>query len=170
MILAQGLPKGDKMELIIQKAVEIGVSEICPVTLTNCVVRLDEAKAQKKVQRWQKIAEEAAKQSKRDIVPKIMEPLTLSQLIKQYQDIDLKLVAYEVEEKNGLRSVLSQDLSVGSILVLIGPEGGITKEEWLLAQSGGLKSVSLGKRILRTETAAISLLAAIAYATGNLGE
>ena len=170
LILAQGVPKGDKMDLVVQKAVELGVCEICPVLMTNCVIKLDEAKAAKKAQRWQKIAEEAAKQSKRDIIPQVQVPMTLTAMLEKYKDSSLKLIAYEVENQQGLKTVLEAHSSADIILLLIGPEGGIAKDEWLLAQEAGLKSVSLGQRILRTETAGLATLAAILYATGNLGE
>lgn len=169
LILAQGLPKGDKLELVVQKAVELGAAEICPLIMHNCVVKVDPAKASKKTARLQKIAEEAAKQSKRDIIPTIQEPVSFKNMLAQYADVDLKLVAYEVEDEQGLKGVLESNGQAKSILLLIGPEGGITKEEWLLAKEAGFYSVSLGTRILRTETAGIAGLAAILYATGNFG-
>ena len=169
LILAQGLPKGDKLELVVQKAVELGAAEICPTSMHNCVVKVDPTKSAKKTARLQKIAEEAAKQSKRDIIPVVKEPTNFKNMLAQYAAVDLKLVAYEVEDKQGLKSVLENNPQAKSILLLIGPEGGITKEEWLLAQEAGFHSVSLGTRILRTETAGIAGLAAILYATGNFG-
>jgi 16S rRNA (uracil1498-N3)-methyltransferase len=169
IILAQGLPKGDKMDFIVQKAVEMGVSEIIPVSMDNCVVQLDAHKARKKTERWQKIVEEAAKQSKREIVPQVSTPLTITQLLALKQSVTLKIVAYEVEDRHGLKELLHEQNSIEEILLLIGPEGGISKEEFGLLKVGGMTSVSLGKRILRTETAGLATVAAILYETGDFG-
>ena len=169
IILAQGLPKSDKMDVIVQKAVELGVSVICPVAMENSVVRLDTAKGEKKQLRWQKIAAEAAKQSKRDIVPQVMVPTSLTQILNEYKDVTTKIVAYEVEDKRSLKEVLQKPGNLTDILLLIGPEGGISKEELELAQGAGMTAVSLGRRILRTETAGLAAIAAILYETGNLG-
>jgi len=169
IILAQGLPKGDKMDFVVQKAVEMGVSEIIPLSMDNCVVKLDAVRAKKKTERWQKIVEEAAKQSKRDIVPKVSLPMTLKQLLTNKQDVLLKIVAYEVEDRRGLRELLQAQENIKEVLLLIGPEGGISKEEFALAETKGMQSVSLGKRILRTETAGLATVAAILYETGDFG-
>ena len=169
IILAQGLPKSDKMDFIVQKAVELGASEICPVAMENSVVRLDNAKGDKKRLRWQKIAAEAAKQSKRDLVPSVMTPQPLSKILEEYKDVPLKIIAYEVEDRCSLREVLQGTGNLSEILLLIGPEGGISKDELDLAQAAGMRAVSLGKRILRTETAGLATIAAILYETGNLG-
>ena len=169
IILAQGLPKGDKMDFVVQKAVEMGVSEIIPLSMDNCVVKLDAVRAKKKTERWQKIVEEAAKQSKRDIVPKVSLPMTLKQLLTNKQDVLLKIVAYEVEDRRGLRELLQAQENIKEVLLLIGPEGGISKEEFTLAEAKGMQSVSLGKRILRTETAGLATVAAILYETGDFG-
>lgn len=169
IILAQGLPKGDKMDFVVQKAVEMGVSEIIPLSMDNCVVKLDAVRAKKKTERWQKIVEEAAKQSKRDIVPKVSLPMTLKQLLTNKQDVLLKIVAYEVEDRRGLRELLQAQEKIKEVLLLIGPEGGISKEEFALAETKGMQSVSLGKRILRTETAGLATVAAILYETGDFG-
>ena len=169
IILAQGLPKGDKMDFVVQKAVEMGVSEIIPVSMDNCVVQLDAPKAKKKTERWQKIVEEAAKQSKRDIVPQVSLPITLKQLLVSKQAVPLKIVAYEIEDRRGLKELLQEQTDLKEILLLIGPEGGISKEELALVQAGGMESVSLGKRILRSETAGLATVAAILYETGDFG-
>ena len=169
IILAQGLPKGDKMDFVVQKAVEMGVSEIIPLSMDNCVVKLDAVRAKKKTERWQKIVEEAAKQSKRDIVPQVSLPMTLKQLLTNKQDVLLKIVAYEVEDRRGLRELLQAQENIKEVLLLIGPEGGISKEEFALAETKGMQSVSLGKRILRTETAGLATVAAILYETGDFG-
>jgi len=169
IILAQGLPKGDKMDFIVQKAVELGVCEIIPLAMDNCVVQLDAEKAKKKTARWQKIVEEAAKQSKREIVPKVSVPVNIRQLLELKQEVPLKIVAYEVEDRCGLKELLQGQKSVEEILLLIGPEGGISKEEFDILKTCGMMSVSLGKRILRTETAGLATVAAILYETGDFG-
>ncbi len=169
IILAQGLPKSDKMDFIVQKAVELGVSVICPVAMENSVVRLDSAKGAKKQVRWQKVAAEAAKQSKRDIVPEVLAPLSLTQVLDKYKYVPVKIVAYEIEDRRSLKEVLQGTGNLTEVILLIGPEGGISKDELAKAQEAGMTAVSLGKRILRTETAGLATVAAILYETGNLG-
>ncbi len=157
IILFQGLPKGDKMELIIQKTVELGVGEIVPTEMKNCVVKIEEKKKASKRSRWQAISEAAAKQSKCNFVPEISEISTFSDVLKRVKDTDLFLVPYENEDgilstKNCLGKI-KKGMSVG---LLIGPEGGFTETEIEALMAAGAKTISLGKRILRTETAAIT--------------
>ncbi len=155
--LFQGLPKGDKMELIIQKTVELGVESVIPVEMNRCVVKLDDKKKKSKVSRWQSISESAAKQSKCNKIPKITDVLTYKQALEKAKDLDLLLVPYE--SKNGMedtKEALSQIKKGMSVGILIGPEGGFDEKEIELATENGGKVVSLGKRILRTETAAIT--------------
>ena len=155
--LFQGLPKGDKMELIIQKTVELGVEGIVPVEMNRCVVKLDDKKKKSKVSRWQTISESAAKQSKRNTIPEIYDVLTYKQSMEKAKEMDVFLVPYE--SKNGMedtKTALSQIKSGMSVGILIGPEGGFDEKEVELAFKNGGKVVSLGKRILRTETAAIT--------------
>ena len=166
--LIQGLPKQDKMEWVIQKAVELGVTEILPAMMEHSVVRIDAAKAARKTERWQKIAEAAAKQSKRDIIPRIALPEPLPAILRVC-DADLKLLPYEAEGSRGLREALRASGDVRSAAFVIGPEGGISQAEYALAAELGFLPVSLGPRILRTETAALAALSAILYETGNLG-
>ena len=166
--LLQGLAKGEKMERIIQKAVEIGVAEIFPVAMVHSVVVLDSSKAEKKVERWQKIAEAAAKQSKRDSIPAVHEVLTLDQILQQ-KKWDLLLVAYESENQVSLKEVLQSHKEAMTIGVVIGPEGGLSNEEVAVAKEYGGIAVSLGRRILRTETAGLVAATAILYETDNLG-
>ncbi|WP_279002436.1 16S rRNA (uracil(1498)-N(3))-methyltransferase [Acidaminococcus fermentans] len=166
--LIQGLPKQDKLEWVIQKAIELGVTEIRPVIMDHSVVKVDPAKAAKKQERWQKIAEAAAKQSKRDIIPQVALPAKFRDIVTQCP-AELKIVAYEVEDTRGIREVLAAHRDARSIAFLIGPEGGISKDEFALTQELGWHSVSLGPRIMRTETAALATLTAIMYETGNLG-
>ncbi len=155
--LFQGLPKSDKMELIIQKAVELGVHRIIPVEMNRCIVKLEGKKATSKTARWQAISESAAKQSKRNLIPLVETPVSYSEAIKKAAELDLILVPYEDEKgmsatKDAL-SLIKKDSSVG---IFIGPEGGFEKTEIEKALSSGGKIISLGKRILRTETAAIT--------------
>ena len=170
--LFQGLPKGDKMELIIQKTVELGVEGIIPVEMNRCVVKLDEKKKKSKVSRWQTISESAAKQSKRNTIPEISDVLTYKQAMEKASEMDLFLVPYE--SKNGMedtKTALSQLKSGMSVGILIGPEGGFDEKEVELAFENGGKVVSLGKRILRTETAAItSVSMCMLYAEMYLGD
>ena len=155
--LFQGLPKSDKFELIIQKTVELGVKEIYPVEMKNCVMKLDDKKKEGKVARWQSISEAAAKQSKRNIVPKINNVINLKSIVEISKDLDMLLVPYENE--NGMKStakVLKEIKSGMRIGIIIGPEGGFDNKEIDFLVNGGAVAVSLGKRILRTETAAIT--------------
>ena len=155
--LFQGLPKGDKMEYIIQKCVELGVFEIVPVAMRNCVVKLDDKKAKSKVARWQSISESAAKQSKRNIIPKISEVLTFAKALEYAKTLDMVMVPYE--NKEGMKATveaLAELKKVKSVGIFIGPEGGFDKGEIEKATENGAKTISLGKRILRTETAAVT--------------
>lgn len=155
--LFQGLPKGDKMELIIQKTVELGVECVIPVEMNRCVVKLDDKKKKSKVSRWQAVSESAAKQSKCNKIPEITDVLTYKQALEKAKELDLLLVPYE--SKNGMtdtKEALSQIKKGMSVGILIGPEGGFDEKEIEIAKENGGKVVSLGKRILRTETAAIT--------------
>ena len=166
--LLQGLAKGEKMEFIIQKAVEIGVAEIFPVAMEHSVVVLDPSKAEKKVERWQKIAEAAAKQSKRDVIPDVHEVMKLSQVLQE-EKWDLLLIAYESENQVSLKETLQAHKAAKTIAVVIGPEGGLSTEEVETAKACSGIAVSLGRRILRTETAGLVAATAILYETDNLG-
>ena len=161
--LFQGIPKFDKMELIIQKNTEVGVKKIVPVLMERTVVKLDEKTANKKIERWQKIAEVAAKQSMRDIIPEIENIIKLQDITKQ--EYDEVLVAYENEEKNMLKQELKklQGKDRYKIAIVIGPEGGISEKEIEILKNMGTSFVSLGKRILRTETAGIVMSGNIMY-------
>lgn len=155
--LFQGLPKGDKMELIIQKTVELGVHKIIPVEMSRCVVKIEEKKKKNKQARWQAISESAAKQSKCNTIPEISEIVTYKQALELSKKLDLLLVPYE--SKNGMadtKDALLQIKSGMSVGILIGPEGGFDEKEVEQAFEIGGKVISLGKRILRTETAAIT--------------
>ena len=162
--LFQGLPKADKMEWIVQKAVELGAYEIIPVAAKRCVVKLDEKKAAAKIARWQGIAEAAAKQSKRHIIPQVAEVLNFSQAVKKASDMDVRLIPYEMaEEMERTRQIIEGIKPGQSIAVFIGPEGGFEEAEIREAQAAGIEPVTLGKRILRTETAGMTVLSWISY-------
>ncbi len=155
--LFQGLPKSDKLEFIIQKCTELGVNEITPIEMNRCVVKLEEKKKKSKTERWQAIAESAAKQSKRNIVPVINPVQTFSELMKKTEEFDVFLVPYESEDgMNSTRHALSKIKSGSKIAILIGPEGGFDDKEIEICRSKHTDIISLGKRILRTETAAVT--------------
>lgn len=163
--LFQGIPKFEKMELIIQKNTEVGVNNIVPVIMERTVVKLDEKGASKKLDRWQKIAEIAAKQSMRDIIPNVKSIIKTKEIdVDMY---DVVLVAYENEEHNMLKAELkkleSQNKQEYNIAIVIGPEGGISEKEIELLDEKNVKFVSLGKRILRTETAGLVMAGNILY-------
>lgn len=163
--LYQGLPKADKMELIIQKTTEIGVSKVIPVDMARCIVKLDEKDAKKKIERWQKVAEGAAKQSKRSKIPEIKNKIKIKDLENIIGQYDTFIVAYEEENKVTLKQELKKlkEQEKYKIGVLVGPEGGIAKEEIEKLIQYNSKIVTLGKRILRTETAPIVLTSNIIY-------
>lgn len=153
--LFQALPKGDRMETVIEKAVELGVYEIIPVAMKYCVVKLDEKKAAGKVKRWQAIAESAAKQSKRSMIPKIHEVMSYKDAVTYAMECDVRLVPYENElGMQGTKAALATIKPGDSVSVMIGPEGGFAQEE-IAAVRDSMQVISLGKRILRTDTAGI---------------
>lgn len=163
----QGLPKSDKMELVIQKSVELGVYDITPIEMKRCVVKLNEKDKAKKIERWQKIAEVAAKQSGRNQIPKINDIIPVKNICKLTEKYDLILVAYEKEENTTLKQVLKEMKQENKenlkIAVVIGPEGGIEEKEIEMLQQSGAKIITLGRRILRTETVALNMLSIILY-------
>lgn len=194
--IIQALPKSDKMELIIQKCTELGVKEITPLELERCIVKLSGKDVNKKLERWQIIAETAAKQCRRSIIPKINNLYNIKNIEEIIKKNDLVILAYENETENSLKDVinelkfknLQQEISFAainnfkninkeagkndtiSIGIIIGPEGGLEEKEVETLKKLGVKSVSLGKRILRTETVAIALSSIIMYELGNFGE
>ena len=162
--LFQGLPKADKMELIIQKAVELGAYEIIPVAMKRSVVKLDEKKAKSKLSRWQGISEAAAKQSKRKVIPVIREVMNFREAVVYAGQMEVKLLPYELAEGMQHTKELIGGLKPGqSVAVFIGPEGGFDEEEIELASEAGMQLITMGKRILRTETAGFTILAWIMY-------
>lgn len=166
--LFQGLPKADKMELIIQKAVELGAYEIIPVETKRCVVKLDGRKSAKKTARWQQIAESAAKQSKRMLIPNVHEVLTFREALKYAESMDVRLVPYELargmQETKEILGAIEPGQSVG---IFIGPEGGFEEKEIEAAIEGGAKPITLGRRILRTETAGLAILSVLMFQLEN---
>ena len=155
--LFQGLPKSDKMELIIQKAVELGVYSITPIEMKRCIVKLDDKKKKSKQMRWQAISESAAKQSKRNTIPEINEIVSYKAALAVAKELDLLLVPYENEDGIlSTKEALAKLKEAKSVGIIIGPEGGFDDAEIEQAKDAGGKTISLGKRILRTETAAIT--------------
>lgn len=168
----QGLPKADKMELIIQKGTELGVFEFVPVNFKRSVVKISPKDEAKKIERWNKISEVAAKQSKRDIVPKVKNIENIKNICNEIKDYDIVLLAYELEENNYIKNELLKIKNTKDnykIAVIIGPEGGIEKEEVDVLKNAGAKVISLGKRILRTETVALQVSSIIMYELENGG-
>lgn len=162
--LFQGLPKADKMELIIQKAVELGVYQVIPVASKRAVVKLDEKKAKSKLERWQGIAEAAAKQSKRGIIPQIGPVMTMKQAVEFSKCAKIRLIPYELAEGMSKTKEIIDGLKPGEdVAIFIGPEGGFEEEEVRMASESGIEPITLGKRILRTETAGMTVLSWIMY-------
>ncbi len=167
--LFQGLPKQGKMELIIQKAVELGVFKIIPVFTDRSIVT-DNGKMGKKIERWQKIADEAVKQCRRGIIPKISEELKFKEMLGKFEDFDLVLFPYENEENRSIKKALQSFQSLQSlpekpwkVAIIIGPEGGFSEKEAIALKAIGADCVTLGKTILRTETAGIAAIAMVMY-------
>lgn len=168
----QGLPKADKMELILQKGTELGVTRFIPVALKRCIVKLDGKDTLKKIDRWQKITEVASKQSGRDIVPEVANIATINDICCSIKDFDLVMLAYELEENNYIKSELLKIKGTKEnykIAIVIGPEGGIDEGEAIKLKEAGAKVVSLGKRILRTETVALQVSSIVMYELENGG-
>ena len=162
--LYQGLPKADKMELIIQKAVELGVHRIVPVSTKRSIVKLDDKKAGAKISRWQGIAEAAAKQSKRDVIPQIGDVMTLKAALAEAADFEVSMMPYENAEGMAFTRKLLDEIRPGQrIAIFIGPEGGFDDSEVEAALAKGTQPVTLGRRILRTETAGLAMLSMLVY-------
>lgn len=165
----QGLPKADKMELIIQKSVELGVNSIIPVAMKRCIVKIESKDEHKKIDRWQKIAESAAKQSGRNIIPEVKSIHKIQDICNKVEEYDIILVAYENEKQNKLKYELEKlkNNLQAKIAVIIGPEGGLEETDVILLQESGAKVITLGNRILRTETVALNVLSIIMYELEN---
>lgn len=165
VLLFQGLPKADKMDLIVQKAVELGAAEIIPVSMERCVVKLDAGKAAKKTARWQTIAESAASQSRRSIIPRVLAPMSMREAVEYAKEqTEVRVIPYELQEDDGSVKQYLERLKEGqSVSIFIGPEGGFTPAEVELAKEAGIRPISLGRRILRTETAGLAILSWLIY-------
>lgn len=165
VLLFQGLPKADKMDLIVQKAVELGAAEIIPVSMERCVVKLDAGKAAKKTARWQTIAESAASQSRRSIIPRVLAPMSMKEAIEYAKEqTEVRVIPYELQEDDGSVKQYLESLKEGqSVSIFIGPEGGFAPGEVELAKEAGIRPISLGRRILRTETAGLAILSWLIY-------
>ena len=162
--LFQGLPKADKLEYIIQKTTELGVFEIIPLKTSRSIVRYDEKKAKAKNERWNKIAEGAAKQSRRGVVPRVGEIMSFGEALEYAKGFDINLIPYEnFKSMDETRAVLSRIKSGMDIGIFIGPEGGLSQEEVEAAVEAGAHRISLGSRILRTETAPLALLSVLNF-------
>ena len=162
--LFQGLPKADKMEWIIQKTVELGVAHIVPMATRRCIVKLDDKKADAKIARWQEIAKAAAKQSKRGLIPTVHPVMPFKTAIEFVSDMDVRMISYELaEDMQHTRDLLAKAKPGQRIAVFIGPEGGFEEAEIQTALSAGVDPVTLGRRILRTETAGMTVLAWLSY-------
>ena len=164
IILFQGLPKGDKMEWIVQKAVELGAYSIVPFAAKRSVVKLDEKKAAKKQARWQLIAKGAAEQSGRGIIPEVSAVQTFTEALRMAGELDVVLIPYELEEGMKETARVLENIECGqSVGIFIGPEGGFEEEEVERAKEAGAYAITLGKRILRTETAGLTTLSVLMY-------
>lgn len=166
VILYQALPKSDKMELIITKSVELGVASIVPVATKRAVVKLDSERSGKKIARWNAISEAAAKQSKRAIIPDVADVMSMEEALSDCSDCEVKIIPYELSDPdlmNRTRSIIGKIAPGEKVAVFIGPEGGFTEEEIKLATDAGCEPITLGHRILRTETAGIVVLSWIMY-------
>ncbi len=162
--LFQGLPKSDKMELIIQKAVELGAFEIIPVEMKRCVMKIDPKKAGSKLSRWNGISEAAAKQAKRTMIPEIKTPMSFRDAVIYAKNIPVKLLPYELADGMARTKEIFSNLKAGEdIAIFIGPEGGFEQSEVELAKENGFETITLGKRILRTETAGMAVIARIMF-------
>ena len=167
--LAQSLGKGNKMDWVIEKATELGVRRIIPVSSLYTIPKFSPAKLEGREARWRKIALSAAKQSSRTRVPEILDLVTFGDLARNPASYDLKLLFWEQAEANPLRLLKEKQTPIRSILLVIGPEGGFAPEEAALALNHGFHAVALGKRILRTETAAVAVLSIVQFLWGDLG-
>ena len=157
------------MDYIIQKTTELGVVNIVPCMMARSVSKIENEKdAKKKCERWQKISEEAAKQSGRGIIPKVFQPVTFKEAVKMMKDYDLAFAPYECEEQNKLKTVLNSKENIKTIAFMVGPEGGYDLDETEFLRENKISTVTLGKRILRTETAGEAVLSMVMYELGDI--
>ncbi len=168
VILAQCLPKSDKMDFIVQKAVELGVHRICPLMSENCVVKYDHAKKEARQKKWQKIANEAAKQCGRTLLPSVQPIALLKDLFLELEHNVEVFMCYEGQADSSLKTLLETTMA-SKFLIIIGPEGGFSPAEVVLCKGNGAKVVTMGPRILRTETASLAAVSLVMYQNGDLG-
>ncbi|MGE3540016.1 MAG: 16S rRNA (uracil(1498)-N(3))-methyltransferase [Candidatus Tectimicrobiota bacterium] len=168
LILGQAMPKGTKIELIIEKCSELGLTTLVPLYTTRTIVRDTPERLAGKMARWQRLAMAAARQCGRRILLDIAVPMSVAEFCAAYDRAPTKLVCWEEERQQGLQAVLAQQGGRSPVVALVGPEGGFTREEVDLARQAGFRSVTLGPRILRTETAAIVLTSIVRYSLGEL--
>jgi 16S rRNA (uracil1498-N3)-methyltransferase len=165
--LFQGIPKSDKMDLIIQKSVELGVNRVVPVITERTVIKIGSTSdGDNKRARWQRIAIEAAKQCNRGVIPCVEAPMSFDRSVELAKVSQVCIIPYEKEEKNSIKNYIFEGAK--SVAIMIGPEGGFTEEEIIKATSGGVKPVTLGPRILRTETAGIAVISILMYELGDM--
>ena len=166
--LYQGLPKADKMELIIQKAVELGAARIVPVAMSRCVVQLNAKDGAKKQERWQKIAREATKQSARCVLPPVDAPISMKQFLTRLAEHQAAIVPWEDARGYSLAAFHQEHPDVTDVAIVIGPEGGMSPEEIAMMQAVSCRAVTLGPRILRTETAGLAAISALMCLYGDM--
>lgn len=168
--LFQGLPKGDKIDFILQKNTEIGVTKFVPMITERTIVKLSSKKVKKRLKRWTKIVKEASKQCMRIDIPEVKQPISFNKAVSYFKNYDLVLIPWEQEKKVSVRKTIKNlDRNITNIAVLIGPEGGFSVDEVEMAKRFGAVSVTLGPRILRTETAGIVISSLLLYEIGDLG-
>lgn len=167
--IAQSLPKADKMETVIQRCTEIGAARFIPFTSQRTIVKYNEKKEGRRLERWHKIAKEAAEQSHRNRIPTIEAPRSWKELLKLVPDVSVAFICYEQEEERTFKAILKQSASLQRVLLIVGPEGGFTADEVNEAREAGCHAISLGRRILRTETAAMAALTCILYEYDEMG-
>lgn len=168
--LFQGLPKSQKMDLIVQKCVELGVVDFWPVVTERVIVKTEDRDISGKIERWNRISEEAAKQSSRGLIPLVHNPITINKAIEMIKAMDLGIIPYENEKNTTLKTILKHDSNIKTVGILIGPEGGFEDTEVKLCLDNNILPVTLGPRILRTETAGFITAAIVQYELGDVGE
>ncbi|MCL2549005.1 MAG: 16S rRNA (uracil(1498)-N(3))-methyltransferase [Symbiobacteriaceae bacterium] len=168
--IAQGIPKGERWDFVLQKCSELGATVFQPLYTERTIVRIDEDQLPRKLERWSKIAQEAAEQSQRSVIPRILAPITLEHWLTDLTGFDLVVLAWENEEQQSLKEVYASLPELKRLALLIGPEGGFSLKEVEQVRQAGGRPVSIGPRILRSETAAITLLALSLYHFGDMGD
>jgi len=163
IVLAQSILKSNKMDFVIQKSTELGIASVIPFISSRTIPMVSSINFEKKLKRWQKIAYESSKQSERTVIPEILPIISFEELLKNSVNFNLSLILWENEMSTNLKDIITSSPKPNKILFLIGPEGGFSDEEIKFAKAAGLKSVSLGKHYLRSETAAIFVLSVITY-------